>query len=132
MAEQIIKLLYVMAAITSVSLLLSDVARINALIHLLSLVMTVGKYLPLIVAVFAFVNLTIAIMSFLVWNSLIPGAINSVFAFGGFIFLGQLLRRRNVHRYDYRYSGRHSKRLRPFVEIDENRKTSPKAGSATA
>ena len=113
------------------SLLSSDEARINALIHLLSLVMTVGKYLPLIVAAFAFVNLTIAIMSFLFWNSIVSGVINSVFALGGFIFLGQLLRRRKVHRYDYRYSGRHSRRVRTSVR-NENFEISTKTDSTAA
>lgn len=91
------------------SLFSSDIARINALIHLLGVVMKVGKYLPLIVGAFAFVNLTIAIMSFLVWNSIISGVINSALALGGFIFLVQLVRRRKIHRYEYRYNGRHSK-----------------------
>ncbi len=100
------------------SLLSSDVTRINALIHLLSFVMTIGKYLPLIVAVFALVNLTVAIMSFLVWNSIASGVINSVLSLGGLVFLGQLIRRRNVHRYDYRYGGRQSRRA--FVEGNEN------------
>ena len=129
MAEQIILLFYVVAAITSVSLLSSDVARINALIHLLSLVMTVGKYLPFIVAVFALVNLTVAIISFLVWNSIVSGVINSVLSLGGFVFLGQLVRRRKVHRYDYRYSGRHSKRDGTLVKSNENHPTSAKDSS---
>jgi hypothetical protein len=64
MAEQIIMFFCVAPLTTNVSLLSSDIARINALIHLLSLVMTIGKYLPLIVAVFALVNLTVAFMSF--------------------------------------------------------------------
>ena len=98
------------------SILSSDVARMNAFIHLLGVIMTIGKYLPLIVAGFAVVNLTLAILSFAVWNSLISGVINSIFALGGFIFLSQLLGRRKIHRYDYRYHGRHSSRpRRPVV-----------------
>ena len=112
------------------SLLSSDVARINALIHLLGLVMIIGKYLPLIVAVFASVNLILAILSFLVWNNVVSGVINSVFSLGGFNFLGQLVKRRKIHRYDYRYSGRHSKR--PVVRIDQRPMSSAKSDSATA
>lgn len=90
------------------SFLSSDTARINALIGILGLVRTVGKYLPLIVGAFAILNLLLAIMSFVLWNNIASGLLNSAFALGGFIFFGQLIRRRNIHRYDYRYKGRHS------------------------
>lgn len=117
MAEQIITFFCVAPLTTSVSLLSSDVARINALIHLLSFVMTIGKYCHDKWKVFALVNLTVAFRSFLVWNSIASGVINSVLSLGGFVFLGQLIRRRNVHRYDYRYGGRQSRRA--FVEGNE-------------
>lgn len=89
-----------------------DIARITALIHLLGLVVTIGKYLPLIVAGFAVINLTVAVLSFAVWNAIFSGVINSIFALGGFVFLVQLLQRRKIHRYEYRYHGRHEKRAR--------------------
>lgn len=90
------------------SFLSSDIARINAIISILGLVRTVGKYLPLIVGAFAVFNLVLAIMSFVLWNNIALGLLNSIFSLGGFIFLGQLIRRRNIHRYDYRYKGRHA------------------------
>ena len=94
------------------SLLSSDIARINALIHLLGIVMTIGKYLTLIVAAFAVLNLTLAIISVVLWNSMTSGVLNALFALGGFVFLAQLLGRRKIHRYEYRYHGRHSRRPR--------------------
>ena len=131
MAKQIIILFYSTVEIADMSLFSSDVARINALIGLLGLVMTIGRYLPLIVGAFAFVNLTIAVMSFVVWNSIISGVINSVLALGGFIFLGQLLRRRKIHRYEYRYKGRESK-VETHVQQSAGHTTSDKTGGATA
>lgn len=100
------------------SLLSSDIARINALIHLLGLVMTIGRYLPLIVTGFGLLNLTLAVLSFVTWNSVVSGVVNSIFALGGFIFLVQLLGRRKIHRYEYRYHGRHSNR--PRIPVKES------------
>ena len=131
MAEQIIILFYSTVEIADMSLFSSDVARINALIHLLGLVMTIGRYLPLMVGAFAFVNLTIAVMSFVVWNSIISGVINSVLALGGFIFLGQLLRRRKIHRYEYRYKGRHSK-VETYIQQAAGYTTGDNTDAATA
>ena len=82
---------------------------------MLEIVMTIGRYLSLIVAGFVLLNLTLAILSFVAWNGVASGVINSIFALGGFIFLAQLLGRRKVHRYEYRYNGRHSNRPRPHV-----------------
>jgi hypothetical protein len=90
------------------SFLSSDIARLNALISILGLVRTIGKYLPLIVGAFVLFNLVLAIISFVLWNNIALGVLNSIFSLGGFIFLGQLIRRRNIHRYDYRYKGRHT------------------------
>ena len=113
------------------SFLASDTAKIEALIRLLTVVMTIGRYLPVIVAVFAVINLLIAILSFTVWNSMFSGIINSLFALGGFIFLGQLLNRRKIHRYDYRYTGRHLRRAQNSqTQGTPERKVKPDAYSA--
>ena len=77
------------------------------MIHLLGLLMTIGKYLPLIVGGFAVINLSLAYFDLFVWGHLAPGVLNALFALGGFIFFAQLLGRRKIHRYDYRYTGRH-------------------------
>jgi hypothetical protein len=114
------------------SLLSSDLARLNAMIHLLGIVMTIGKYLPLIVAGFAVLNLTLAVLSFTVWNNLVSGVINSVFALGGFIFLAQLLRRRKIHRYEYRYHGRHSNRPRHPAIAEAERRASARVSADSA
>jgi hypothetical protein len=114
------------------SILSSDIARLNAMIHLLGIVMTVGKYLPLIVAAFAIVNLTLAVLSFTLWNNTISGVINSIFALGGFIFLAQLLRRRKVHRYEYRYHGRHSDRPRHPIAAEFDRRPSARVNTDSA
>lgn len=114
------------------SFLASDTAKMEALIRLLTVVMTIGKYLPAIVAAFATINLSIAILSFAVWNNVFFGALNSVFALGGFIFLRQLLARRNIHRYNYRYTGRHIRgpQANQPPQQETKRKANPDAYSA--
>lgn len=89
--------------------LISNTAKMEALIHMLTLLIKIGKYLPWIVLAFASINFTLAVFDFMVWHDIANGILNSIFALGGFIFFFQLLGRRKIHRYEYRYSGRHSK-----------------------
>ena len=86
-----------------------DTTRLQAVIVLLSVVIKIGKYLPFIVLAFAALNLSIAISEFAI-GGVSWGVINLVLAGAGFYFFYQLFQRRKVHRYDYRYSGRHSTR----------------------
>lgn len=86
-------------------------AKLEAIIYLLTLLTKIGKYLPWIVLAFALINLTIALLSFLWWHSIGWGIFNSILAFAGFLFFGQLVRRRKTHRHEYRYTGRHLHRI---------------------
>lgn len=86
---------------------LSDTAKLEEAISILTLVIKIGRYLPWIVLAFALVNFTLALLDFTFWNNIAGGVLNAILAFGGFLFFSQLFGRRKVHRYDYRYTGRH-------------------------
>lgn len=98
-------------------------------IQMLTLVIKIGKYLPLIVLSFAMLNLAFAVLDFFYWNHVAWGIFNSILAFGGFNFFVQLLKRRKVHRYDYRYDGRHSRRgaQAEAEKLAQKSKTAPAA-----
>ena len=96
-----------------------DSLKLEAMIGMLTLLIKIGKYLPFIVLAFAALSLTIAVLSFTVWNNIASGLFNSILALGGFVFFGQLLGRRKIHRYEYRYAGRH---LRGSRDIREEEK----------
>ncbi len=87
-------------------------AKLEAIIYILTLLIEIGKYLPWIVLGFAGINLTLAVLYFTWWNSIGWGIFNSILAFAGFLFFAQLVRRRKVHRHEYRYTGRHLHRVR--------------------
>lgn len=101
----------------------------EVLIQMLTLLIKIGKYLPLIVLSFAMLNLTFAVLDFFYWNHLAWGIFNSILALGGFNFFVQLLKRRKVHRYEYRYDGRRSRR-RVHVEDEKLVQKSKTAASA--
>lgn len=79
-------------------------AKLEGVILLLSLLIKIGKYLPWIVLAFAAVSMTLAVFCFAWWNNIAGGILNLVLAIAGFIFFAQLVRRRKIHRYDYRYT----------------------------
>lgn len=108
---------------------ISDTAKLEAMIHSLGLLITIGKYLPLIVAGFATLNLILAYFDLLVWGHIVPGIFNAILALGGFIFLVQLLNRRKIHRYNYRYTGRHLRMIQQQRE-QQLRKNNEAAASA--
>ena len=95
---------------------MSDSTKLGALIHLLGVVMKVGKYLPVIVVSFAGLNLVLAVNDFLVSNTGF-GILNSLFALGGFIFLAQLHQRRKIHSYEYYYNYRKRSEKRVVTEV---------------
>ncbi len=82
----------------------SDTAKLEGVIVMLTLLIKIGKYLPWIVLAFAAVNLTVAVFYFTRWDSMAWGIFNLVLAVGGFVFFAQLVRRRKIHRQDYRYT----------------------------
>lgn len=110
--------------------LVSNTAKMEMLIHVLTILIKIGKYLPLIVLCFATVNLTLAVLDFLYWNNIAGGIFNSILAFGGFHFFVQLVKRRKVHRYEYRYTGRHLRRARKIEEEERLAQKGTAAASA--
>ena len=117
-----------MAEKDSPAVSISDAVKVEALIGMLTVLIKIGKYLPYIVLAFAAVNLILAVLSFTVWDNIASGVFNSILAFGGFVFFVQLFRRRKIHRYEYRYAGRHLLRKREIEE--EERFTRKRAGEA--
>ncbi|HEY1248044.1 MAG TPA: hypothetical protein VGE97_03550 [Nitrososphaera sp.] len=93
--------------------------KLEAMIYLLTLLVKIGKYIPWIVLIFALISSTVAILSFTWWHSIGWGIFNSILAFGGFLFFGQLVRRRKTHRREYRYTGRHLHRISESGEKKE-------------
>lgn len=96
---------------------------------MLTLLIKIGKYLLWIVLGFALLNLTLAVLDFTVWNNIAVGVFNSILAFGGFIFFGQLIRRRTIHRYEYGNTTRHLRRLK---KIEEEKRFARKDWTASA
>lgn len=109
--------------------LISNTAKMEALIHMLTLLIKIGKYLPWVVLTFASVNLILAVLDFTWWNHIASGVFNSILALAGFFFFAQLLGRRKVHRYEYRYSGRHLRRMK---EIEEEERFMRRSREAAA
>ena len=99
---------------------LPDTTKLGALIHLLEIVMKVGKYLPVIVVSFAGLNLLLAVNDFFISNTGF-GILNSIFALGGFIFLAQLHQRRKIHSYDYYYNYKKRSEKRTVTDTRKER-----------
>ncbi len=74
--------------------------KINGLIHLLEIIIKVGKYFPVIIILLASMKLLMAANDLLT-NSITFAILNSIFALGDFIFLVQLYQRHKVHPYEY-------------------------------
>ncbi len=73
-------------------------ARLQGIIIMLSVLIKIGRYLPWIVLAFAGVNMALALLYFTMWNSMTGGIVNAILAFAGFLFFGQLVRRRKIER----------------------------------
>jgi hypothetical protein len=87
---------------------LSNTAKLEGVIIMLTVLIRIGKYLPWIVLAFAALNLILAVLCFTWWNNMAGGIFNSVLAFAGFVFFAQLVRRRKIHRHSYRYTRKDS------------------------
>ena len=74
--------------------------KINGLIHLLEIIIKVGKYFPIIIILLASMKLLFAANDLLT-NSISFAILNSIFALGDFIFLLQLYQRNKAHPYEY-------------------------------
>lgn len=92
--------------------IISETAKLRAAIGILTLLIKIGKWLPYIVLAFACANLTFGILDFLIWSNMLGGIFNSILAFGGFSFFGQLSRGRKIHGYEYNYKGRNPRRIK--------------------
>jgi hypothetical protein len=79
-------------------------AKLEGVIVILTFLIKIGKYLPWIVLAFAAASMILAVFYFTWWNNLAGGIVNLVLATAGFIFFGQLVRRRRIHRHNYRYT----------------------------
>ena len=82
----------------------ADTTKLEGVIVMLTLLIKIGKYLPWIVLAFAAVSMTLAVFCFTWWNNIAGGIVNLILAIAGFIFFAQLVKRRKIHRHDYRYT----------------------------
>ena len=85
---------------------ISDNTKLEAMSHSLGIIITVGKYLPLIIAGFSTLNIILAYLDLFVWGYIGFGIFNVLLALGGYIFLGQLLKRHKIRRIDHRFTAR--------------------------
>jgi hypothetical protein len=76
---------------------------------------------------FATINLWLGAMGLLFWDRITFGVFNIVLSVGGFVFLGQLLKRRKVRRNDFTQAGR--RRDSQTVKDESPRKTSVPASA---
>ncbi len=83
---------------------LPSTARLERVIIMLTLLIKIGRYLPWIVLAFAGVNMALAVLYFTLWNGMTGGTVNLILAIAGFIFFAQLIRRRKIHRNNYRHT----------------------------
>ena len=74
--------------------------KIIGLIHLLEIIIKVGKYFPIIIILLASLKLLMAANDLLT-NSITFALLNSIFELGDFIVLVQLYQRHKVHPYEY-------------------------------
>jgi len=74
--------------------------KIFGLIHLLEIIIKVGKYFPVIIILLASMKLLMAANDLLT-NSITFAIINSIFALGDFIFLVQLYQSHKAQPYEY-------------------------------
>ena len=91
---------------SSTSNAIPSTAKIERVIFMLTVLIKIGKYLPWVVLAFAAVNMVLAVLCFAWWNNMLGGIINLILAIAGFFFFSQLVKRRKIHRYNYRYRSR--------------------------
>lgn len=96
--------------------------KLEGVITILTLLIKIGKYLPWIVLAFALVSITLAVFCFTWWNNIAGGIVNLVLASAGLLFFGQLVRRRKIHRDNYRYTRKEP--LQGETNIAKERKVS--------
>ena len=71
------------------TILISDTREMSMMIHLLEVIIKIGKYSPIIFLSLASLNLLMAVNDFFS-NSIIFGILNTIFALGGIVFLVQM------------------------------------------
>jgi 4-hydroxybenzoate polyprenyltransferase len=103
---------------------LPSTAKIEGVIIMLTVLIKIGKYLPWIVLAFAAGNMILAVLYFTWWNNILGGIINLILAIAGFFFFSQLVKRRKIHRYNYRYTRRD---LSSEAKITDERKVHAEA-----
>src|SRR5919199_593287 len=105
-----------------------DITKLEAIIRLLGILIKIAKYLPWIVLGFAGINLALAVLYFTWWNNIAGGIFNSILAFAGLLFFGQLVRRRTILR--YKYGPTRSHLLHTTRKIDEKEEYTERQGSS--
>jgi membrane protein implicated in regulation of membrane protease activity len=106
----------------------ADITKLEGVIVILTLLIKIGKYLPWIVLAFAVGNLTLAVFCFTWWNSMAWGILNLVFAVAGFVFFAQLVRRRKIHRENYRYARKDNAQRETADKTEEGKLRAAEAG----
>lgn len=86
--------------LTSIPFQISHSTEIDISIHLLGIIIKVGRYFPIILLSLASMNLLLAANDFLA-DSLVFATLNSVFALGNFVSLVQLHQWRKTHLTQY-------------------------------
>ncbi len=84
-----------------INFLASDFMGIDISIHLLDIIIKIGRYFPIILLSLASLNMFLAANDFLA-NSLTFAILNSIFALGNFISLAQIHQRRKIHSTEHR------------------------------
>ena len=87
----------------SIQFLTSDSMEIDVSIHLLEIIIKVGRHYPIILLSLASLDLLLAANDFLA-NSLYFAILNSMFALSNFISLVQICQWRKTHSNEYRSS----------------------------
>lgn len=93
----------------SIQLIAPNSMEINVSIHLLEIIIKVGRYFPIIFLSLASLNLLLAANDFLA-NSLVFATLNLMFALGDFIFLVQMHQRRKNHLNEYNFDNNRTAR----------------------
>lgn len=106
----------------------ADTTKLEGVIVILTLLIKIGKYLPWIVLAFAVGNLTLAGFCFTWWNSMAWGILNLVFAVAGFVFFAQLVRRRKIHRENYRFARKDNAQRETADKTEEGKLRAAEAG----
>ena len=84
-----------------------SIVKLQIVTGILTMIIKIGKYLPYIVFTFTTFSLTLAILDFSIWDNVLFGLLNTIWAVGGLVLSGQLHQKCNIGRREYFTEGRH-------------------------